>query len=104
MLWQSNLKVQISCALHINHYFTINIDSLAAKATKMDCEQDVCGIMVVFHCLQIWINCCEEMKDHLGHSGIISNTVLLHLKLIHAFPALDEVCNRDKLLIFPCSN
>ena len=65
----------------------------AAKASKTDSEQDVSSIMVVFHCLQMWINSCEEMKDHLGHSGIISNIVLLHLKLIQAYPLLDDVCN-----------
>lgn len=61
----------------------------------MESKQDVSSIMVVFHCLQMWINCCEEMKDHLGHSGIISNIVLLHLKLIQAFPLLDDVCNTN---------
>ena len=65
----------------------------AAKASKTDSEKDVLCIMVVFHCLQMWINCCEEMKDYLGHSGIISNIVLLHLQLIQAFPVLDKVCN-----------
>ena len=59
----------------------------------MESKQDVSSIMVVFHCLQMWINCCEAMKDHLGHSGIISNIILLHLKLIQAFPLLDDVCN-----------
>lgn len=66
----------------------------------MNSEQDVSCIMVVFHCLQIWINCCDEMKDHLGHSGIISNIVLLHLKLIQALPVLDDVRN---MLDFICS-
>lgn len=63
----------------------------AAKATKKSSKQDVSCMMVVFHCLQMWINYCEEMKDHLGHSGIISNIVLIHLKLIQAFPAYDAV-------------
>lgn len=61
------------------------------KANKKECEQDMWSIKFVFHCINDWINCCEEMKDHLGHSGIISNVVLLHLNLIQAFPVVDEV-------------
>ena len=80
---------------HLMHKVSLVIElwTYAAKATKVDSKQDVSSIMVVFHCLQMWINCCEEMKDHLGHSGIISNIILLHLKLIQAFPLLDDVCN-----------
>ena len=73
---------------------TIIIDALVytAKANKTDSKQDVSCIMIVFHCFQTWINCCEEVKDHLGHSQIISNLVMIYLELIQAFPLLDEVC------------
>ena len=65
--------------------------AITGKACKQDSAQDVSSIMVVFHCLQVWINNCEEMKDHLGHSGILSKIVLIHLQLVQAYPAWDEV-------------
>ena len=61
----------------------------------MDAKQDMLCIKAVFHCLQVWITYSEEMKDYLGHSGIISNVILLHLKLIQAFPGIDEVNHID---------
>lgn len=43
------------------------------------------------------------MKDHLGRSGIISNTVLIHLQLIQRFPAWDEVRpGREGIFIVLC--